>query len=158
MERLADRFLQADRPEIVDLPTGSGKSDIVFVWAWARRQNVTLPRRLWMVSDRRVIVDQTYEAALLLAKDDVLISRLRGGLVRDEADILDPVVDQVISTTVDQFGSRLLFGAYGEAPQSWPIWRGLPEMTVLSCSMRLIFHLSRKRRSGSAGSSAQSFS
>jgi CRISPR-associated endonuclease/helicase Cas3 len=72
-----------------------------------------------------VIVDQTYEAALLLGNENILISRLRGGLVRDEADILDPIADQVISTTVDQFGSRLLFRAYGESPQSWPIWAGL---------------------------------
>ncbi len=125
MERLADRFIQTDWPEIIDLPTGSGKSDVVFVWAWARRKNNALPRRLWMVSDRRVIVDQTYEAACALVSDKVLVSRLRGGLVCDEANILDPVADQVISTTVDQFGSRLLFRAYGESPQSWPIWAGL---------------------------------
>lgn len=125
MERLADRFVQVGWPEIIDLPTGSGKSDIVFVWAWARRQNNALPRRLWMVSDRRVIVDQTYEAARALLSDKVLVSRLRGGLVRDEADILDPIADQVISTTVDQFGSRLLFRAYGKSPRSWPIWAGL---------------------------------
>lgn len=125
MERLAERFVAADWPEVIDLPTGSGKSDIVFVWAWARWQNMTLPRRLWMVSDRRVIVDQTYEAALLLENDKILVSRLRGGLVRDDADILDPIADQVISTTVDQFGSRLLFRAYGESPRSWPIWAGL---------------------------------
>jgi CRISPR-associated endonuclease/helicase Cas3 len=63
MDRLAEHFCTADWPEVIDLPTGSGKSDIVFVWAWARRQNVKLPRRLWMVADRRVIVDQTYEAS-----------------------------------------------------------------------------------------------
>jgi CRISPR-associated endonuclease/helicase Cas3 len=125
MERLADRFAQAEWPEIVDLPTGSGKSDLVFVWAWARTQNRDVPRRLWMVSDRRVIVDQTYEAALLLKNDELLVSRLRGGLVRDEADILDPIADQIITTTVDQFGSRLLFRAYGESSQAWPIWAGL---------------------------------
>ena len=127
MERLADRFLQADWPEIIDLPTGSGKSDIVFIWAWARRQKGTVPRRLWMVSDRRVIVDQTYDAALLLADDDVLISRLRGGLVRDDADILDPVADQVISTTVDQFGFSSSFSR---------LWRGTASLADLGWACR----------------------
>lgn len=93
MQRLANRFVQGDWPEIIDLPTGSGKSDIVFVWAWARRQNNAFPRRLWMVSDRRVIVDQTYDAACALVSETILVSRLRGGLVREEADILDPVVN-----------------------------------------------------------------
>lgn len=132
MERLAERFAAADWPEIIDLPTGSGKSDLVFAWAWARRQNNAVPRRLWMVSDRRVIVDQTFETARHLEGVDVHVSRLRGGLVREEIDvadptanILDPTADQIISTTVDQFGSRLLFRAYGEASQSWAIWAGL---------------------------------
>jgi CRISPR-associated endonuclease/helicase Cas3 len=124
MMRLADRFLQADWPETVAIPTGCGKSEIVFVWAWARNQNAALPRRLWMVSDRRLIVDQTFDAACTL-QPEVLVSRLRGGMPRNEADILNPIADQIISTTVDQFGSRLLFRAYGESPQSWPIWAGL---------------------------------
>ena len=68
MQRLAERFAAFQLPSVIDLPTGSGKSDLVFVWAWARQQNERLPRRLWMVSDRRIIVDQTYEAAQVLSK------------------------------------------------------------------------------------------
>jgi CRISPR-associated endonuclease/helicase Cas3 len=60
MIRLAERMAAGDLPEVIDLATGSGKSDVVFVWAWARQVNPSLPRRLWMVSDRRVIVDQSY--------------------------------------------------------------------------------------------------
>ena len=79
MIRLAERFAAGDLPDVIDLPTGSGKSDLVLIWAWARTARADLPRRLWMVSDRRVIVDQTYEVAQSLAQDGILVSRLRGG-------------------------------------------------------------------------------
>ena len=49
---LAERFEAADLPDVLDLPTGSAKTEIVMIWAWAWRQNKALPRRLWMVSDR----------------------------------------------------------------------------------------------------------
>ena len=125
MIRLAERFAAGDLPDVIDLPTGSGKSDLVVIWAWARTARADLPRRLWMVSDRRVIVDQTYDVAQSLAQDGILVSRLRGGLLRESDAILDPVVSQVICATVDQFGSRLLFRGYGSSPTSWPIWAGL---------------------------------
>lgn len=135
MSRLAAQLARGDLPRIVDLPTGSGKSDFVFVWAWARKINRTLPRRLWMVSDRRVIVDQTYRVAKLLAADateasgvtepGILVSRLRGGIVVESDKMLDPVRPQIITSTVDQLGSRLLFRGFGCSPGSWPIWAAL---------------------------------
>src|SRR5829696_929886 len=82
MRRLAEHFVEADLPDVLDLPTGSAKTAIVIIWAWARQQNEALPRRLWMVSDRRVIVDQTLEVARVLAKEGVLVSRLRGSCLR----------------------------------------------------------------------------
>jgi len=48
MIRLAKRMAAGELPKVIDLPTGSGKSDVVFVWAWARQANPRLPRRLWM--------------------------------------------------------------------------------------------------------------
>jgi CRISPR-associated endonuclease/helicase Cas3 len=126
MSRLAERFAALELPEVIDLPTGSGKSDLVVVWAWARRVNPRLPRRLWMVSDRRVIVDQSFEAAQALQQSDgIHVSRLRGGIVSEDDDLLDPVMPQIITSTVDQLGSRLLFRAYGSSPRTWPIWAGL---------------------------------
>lgn len=125
MERLAARFAEGDLPSVIDLPTGSGKSDLVLIWAWARTQRSELPRRLWMISDRRVIVDQTFEVAKRLEGDGILVSRLRGGLNAETQAILDPVASQVICATVDQFGSRLLFRGYGAPPTAWPIWAGL---------------------------------
>ena len=126
MTRLAALFANGDLPQVIDLATGSGKSDLVFVWAWARQVNPRLPRRLWVVSDRRVIVDQSYDAAKLLeTPDGILVSRLRGGIVRDDDEILDPVRQQIITSTVDQIGSRLLFRGYGASSRSWPIWAAL---------------------------------
>jgi CRISPR-associated endonuclease/helicase Cas3 len=130
MRRLAEHFVEADLPDVLDLPTGSAKTEIVIIWAWARQQNAALPRRLWMVSDRRVIVDQTLEVARVLAKDGVLVSRLRGGIVPEDAPVLDPVSPQVISSTVDQLGSRLLFRAYGSrllANLGGPCWQRQPD-------------------------------
>jgi CRISPR-associated endonuclease/helicase Cas3 len=126
MIRLAQRVARGDPPTVIDLATGSGKSDIVYIWAWARQMNPAVPRRLWMVSDRRVIVDQSYLVAKQLEETDgILVSRLRGGIVADDDGMLDPVRPQIITATVDQLGSRLLFRGYGAGPHSWPIWAAL---------------------------------
>jgi CRISPR-associated endonuclease/helicase Cas3 len=126
MVRLSEQIARAKFPSTINLATGSGKSDIVFIWAWARQVKPRLPRRLWMVSDRRVIVDQSYEAAKLLQEPTgILVSRLRGGIVPEDDGMLDPVRPQVITATVDQLGSRLLFRGYGASPRSWPIWAAL---------------------------------
>lgn len=123
--RLAERFAAGNLPDVIDLPTGSGKSDVVMIWAWARTVNAPLPRRLWMVSDRRIIVDQSHRIAERLEGDGIRASRLRGGMKADPERILDPVTPQAISATVDQVGSRLLFRGYGASPSAWPIWAGL---------------------------------
>ena len=124
MCRLAQSFATGDLPDVIDLPTGSAKSEIAIIWAWAQRYCHGTPRRLWVASDRRVIADQTFEVAKAL-QPEVLVSRLRGGIVLDDEPILDPVRPQIISSTVDQLGSRLLYRAYGSSPRSWPIWAGL---------------------------------
>jgi len=55
-------------PEIVDVPTGLGKTSVIVIWvlalAWqARNRNVSLPRRLIYVVDRRTVVDQATDVA-----------------------------------------------------------------------------------------------
>jgi CRISPR-associated endonuclease/helicase Cas3 len=127
MCRLAERFAAGQLPDVIDLPTGSAKTEIVVIWAWAQQQGHAVPRRLWVASDRRVIADQTFEVARRIVGDSdaILVSRLRGGIVLDDEPILDPVRPQIISSTIDQLGSRLLFRAYGSSPRSWPIWAGL---------------------------------
>ncbi len=115
----------------------------------------TAPRRIFFVVDRRVIVDATFErsrelaAKLHEAKDDGGIVRLvadklrlisgeddpdqpplacfqlRGGMYRDDAWARSPLQPTVVVTTVDQFGSRLLFRGYGSSAGMRPIHAGL---------------------------------
>lgn len=127
MCRLAECFAAGELPDVIDLPTGSAKTEIVVLWAWAQQHGHDVPRRLWVASDRRIIADQTFEVAKSIVGDSeaILVSRLRGGIVLDDEPILDPVRPQIISSTIDQLGSRLLFRAYGSSPRSWPIWAGL---------------------------------
>ena len=115
----------------------------------------TAPRRIFFVVDRRVIVDATFERSrdlaskLYKAKDDGGIVRLvadklrlisgkdepdqpplacfqlRGGMYRDDAWARSPLQPTVVVTTVDQFGSRLLFRGYGSSAGMRPIHAGL---------------------------------
>ena len=160
-QALADRVLErtgAPWPDAIALPTASGKTaclDIaVFALAvQARRlaQNrvITAPRRVFFVVDRRVIVDEAYERACLLAEKleqakEGILRRvadnlrqiaddtrplatyvLRGGMYRSEAWARNPLQPTVVASTVDQIGSRLLFRAYGRSSGTWPIYAGL---------------------------------
>src|SRR5665213_1901037 len=59
-------------PEVVDLPTGAGKTSVLHVWllalAWGiRTKTYGVPRRLAWIVNRRVVVDQmTSEVETLL--------------------------------------------------------------------------------------------
>ena len=111
----------------------------------------TAPRRIFFVVDRRVIVDATFERAKSLAfklgaaqEDDSILRvvagqlrllsgeeeplacfQLRGGMYRDDAWARSPLQPTVVVTTVDQFGSRLLFRGYGSSAGMRPIHAGL---------------------------------
>src|SRR5580692_9953216 len=50
-------------PEVVDLPTGAGKTAVLYIWllalAWSiRTRTFGVPRRLAWIVNRRVVVDQ----------------------------------------------------------------------------------------------------
>ena len=114
----------------------------------------TAPRRIFFVVDRRVIVDATYERAMQIGErlrraeggvvgevagrllslirsngdDDVTpldVFRMRGGTYRDDRWVRSPLQPAVIVSTVDQFGSRLLFRGYGLSRGMRPIHAGL---------------------------------
>lgn len=109
----------------------------------------TAPRRIWFVVDRRIVVDEAYERAekiavkLREARDGplreiadrlqriagterpVALARLRGGVFRDDGWARLPSQPAVITSTVDQFGSRLLFRGYGRSQLTAPIFAGL---------------------------------
>jgi CRISPR-associated endonuclease/helicase Cas3 len=109
----------------------------------------TASRRIFFVVDRRIVVDAAYERAkelkqrLRRAKDGVLqkvaerlrklhdgewpldVARIRGGAARDDGWVRSPAQPTIITGTVDQAGSRLLFRAYGPKQLSAPIHAAL---------------------------------
>ena len=136
-------------PRVIDLPTGTGKTAVLdtAVFAMAARP-ATSPRRVVFVIDRRIVVDQVYERAerirekvetaatpLLkqvrdrlrgLSGDEPLgVAALRGGIPVDGDWTHRPDQPWVVVSTVDQFGSRLLFRGYGVTPGMRPIHAGL---------------------------------
>jgi CRISPR-associated endonuclease/helicase Cas3 len=74
--RLAERLCGGEVPDLVDVPTGLGKTSVIIAWAFALAASLedrgpaarTLPLRLIYVVDRRVIVDSTYELARQLVE------------------------------------------------------------------------------------------
>lgn len=108
------------------------------------------PRRVFFVVDRRIVVDEAHERSRQLEQalrdpgeratvraaaerlsrvsssgTPLVVSRLRGGTVRDERWSGDPTQPAVVTSTVDQVGSRLLFRGYGLGHLSQAIHAGL---------------------------------
>ncbi len=149
-ERLTRLLLETGEwPEVIDLPTGTGKTAVLdaAVFSLAARPDV-FPRRVAFVIDRRIIVDQVYKRARLIRDSirspatDVLrrvqaglgaageeeplgVAALRGGIPIDNEWAHRPDLPWVIVSTVDQFGSRLLFRGYGVSRGMRPVHAGL---------------------------------
>ncbi|TVQ96650.1 MAG: type I-U CRISPR-associated helicase/endonuclease Cas3 [Deltaproteobacteria bacterium] len=160
-ERLLRSVLAERRfPALVDVPTGAGKTTLmdiaVFALACSAFDATTprwMPRRILLVVDRRVIVDQAGERALRLAEhlararrendgaptvrrvaealcslggDHPLVPAiLRGGTLRDDGWAHHPAQPVLGASTVDQVGSRLLFQGYGVSAGAASIHAGL---------------------------------
>lgn len=150
-KRLAKRVcIEGCWPKVVDLPTASGKTaciDIALFSLAVRGKDA--PRRIFFIVDRRVIVSEAYNRAerikdglknarggILRAVADRLRNlaggdealetyQLRGGAFRDETWVRTPLQPAVVTSTVDQIGSRLLFRGYGVSELTWPIHAGL---------------------------------
>lgn len=149
---LARRVAERGWPDTLDLPTGSGKTAVLDI---ALHHLIvdggrTAPRRILMVVDRRVVVDQVAKRAAGLrekiekAETPALAAAraalramvgegaplldapvLRGGVLRDDSWARYPHVPVLAASTVDQVGSRLLFRGYGVSRRAWPIHAGL---------------------------------
>lgn len=150
--RLARRAWQDGRfPQVLDLPTGVGKTAVldIAVFLLALDQGRRFARRIGLVVDRRVVVDQAWQradqlcqrlaqgggllktvadrlGALGLPGQKPLIAvQLRGGIARDDDWARTPTQPLVFASTVDQVGSRLLFRGYGSSEGGRPIHAGL---------------------------------
>lgn len=151
-ERLTAKVLADGRwPDVIDLPTGTGKTAVLdtAVFALAARADL-FPRRVVFVIDRRIVVDQVYKRAETIsgrireasggvlarvasALDDICpdtddpigVSALRGGIPLDNDWATRPDQPWVMVSTVDQFGSKLLFRGYGISGGMRPIHAGL---------------------------------
>lgn len=145
-QALLERILEDGAwPDVLDVPTGLGKTSVIDVHVFAA---AILPqasrRRMFLVVDRRLIVDEAFEhaqcleralqqategvskrvaTALLQEGDDVplQVSRMRGGVTWSWLWLNRPDRFAVIVGTVDQIGSRLLFRGYGVGEYLRPI-------------------------------------
>ena len=154
-ERLARQLIETGTwPDLIDLPTASGKTACIDIalfhlaWCLERGERGKAARRIVFVVDRRIIVDATARRAerirdalrnpptdavravanaLMKAggSEPLVCQELRGGMPRERGIALNPAQPMVITSTVDQVGSRLLFRGYGVNPYSWPVHAGL---------------------------------
>ena len=148
--RLTEQILRdGDWPEVIDLPTGTGKTAVLDTAIFAlAAQPMAFPRRIVFVIDRRIVVDQVYERARTMQRaiseartptlqrvrehlervSDGLpldVAMLRGGIPIDRDWAQRPDQPWVMVSTVDQFGSRLLFRGYGVSARMRPVYAGL---------------------------------
>lgn len=144
-------------PRVLDLPTGVGKTTCIDVALFAlaldagnEASDRWCPRRIAMVVDRRIVVDQVAERgrallhALMTNTDAIVVEvasrlrsltrkgdeplgvfTLRGGMPKDDGWARTPDQPLVIASTVDQVGSRMLMQGYGVSQGMKPVHAGL---------------------------------
>lgn len=157
-QRLLEKLI-ADKawPRVLDLPTGAGKTTCIDIAVFALALDAAnaaedrwCPRRIAMVVDRRIVVDQVAERgrtilrALLSSTDPVVVEvanllrsltrtgeeplgvfTLRGGMPKDDGWARTPDQPLVIASTVDQVGSRMFMQGYGVSQGMKPVHAGL---------------------------------
>lgn len=156
--RLLDQIVRDKAwPHVLDLPTGTGKTTCIDIALFALALDAAnegaerwCPRRIAMVVDRRIVVDQVAERgrsilrALLTSTNAIVIEvarrlrslarageeplgvfTLRGGMPKDDGWARTPDQPLVIASTVDQVGSRMLMQGYGVSPGMKPVHAGL---------------------------------
>jgi len=157
-ERLLEQIIRDQKwPDVLDLPTGAGKTTCIDIALFAlaldavkKPEERWCPRRIAMVVDRRIVVDQAAERgrkllqALMTSADPVLkevkdrlcsltrtgeeplgVFTLRGGMPKDDGWARTPDQPLVIASTVDQIGSRMLMQGYGVSSCMQPVHAGL---------------------------------
>lgn len=131
------RRLATDQPlpQMIDVPTGAGKTAAVILsWLWRRRfgdeaRRRATPRRLVYCLPMRVLVEQTEAAARtwvqnLGCQDEVRVHVLMGGEDAEDWDV-HPERDAILVGTQDMLLSRALNRGYGMSRYRWPMHFGL---------------------------------
>jgi len=172
--RLLKRVVSEGWPSTLDLPTGAGKTTALDIAVFALALDASRPpeerkqsRRIVLVVDRRVVVDQAFERAVAIARKvgdardgilaevanalrelsgsleglPILPAILRGGMPRESEWAKSPSQPVILTSTVDQVGSRLLFRGYGVSEGMRSVHAGL-----LGCDTLLLLdevHLAR---------------
>ena len=124
-------------PDILDIPTGLGKtSAVVIAWLWKRlHRDADTPRRLVYCLPMRVLVEQTQtnvqawlnKAAAIFQQKGLEVPAaflLMGGEV-DEGWEQYPEKDAIVIGTQDMLLSRALMRGYGMSRYKWPVHFGL---------------------------------
>lgn len=157
-QRLLEQIVQDKRwPRVLDLPTGVGKTTCIDIALFAlaldagnEAKDRWCPRRIAIVVDRRIVVDQVAErgrtilSALLSSTDAVVVEvvkrlrslthtgeeplgvfALRGGMPKDDGWARTPDQPLIVASTVDQVGSRMLMQGYGVSQGMKPVHAGL---------------------------------
>lgn len=147
---LLARVAEEGWPDVIDVPTGLGKTSVLDVAVFAAALGVAAARRrIFYVVDRRLVVDEAFTHArrlaravtepgdrpvtaavadrLRLAGDDTPldVTRMRGGVTWDSVWLDRPDRYAIVTGTVDQVGSRLFFRGYGVGEHSRSIDAGL---------------------------------
>lgn len=143
-------------PTVLDLPTGAGKTTCIDIALFALALDAQkpleerwCPRRIAMVVDRRIVVDQAAERGRKLLRalvesdnpvvrevaarlqrlggedEPIGVYTLRGGMPKDDGWARTPAQPLIIASTVDQIGSRMLMQGYGVRAGMRPIHAGL---------------------------------
>lgn len=136
-------------PDMIDLPTASGKTACMDVALFALALGVKSPRRIWFIVDRRIVVDEAHERAVRVADKllhsesgvlaevarrlrelsrtdrPVAVARLRGSAPRSLAWSGNPAQPTILTSTLDQVASRLLFRGYGLSQYAQPVHAAL---------------------------------
>ena len=152
-EDLAHTVCKSGWPKYLDMPTATGKTSVIDIAVFhlaleGCKAGRRAPLRIAYVVDRRLVVDGASEHAariadrIVTAKGPVTqqvaeslgsfsagrpleTAKLRGGMPRDNDWAKTPSQPTVITSTVDQVGSRLLFRGYGVSDLMKPVHAGL---------------------------------
>lgn len=150
------RWLDLDTPIGLGKTTVIDVWAFLLAWQHINGHDRTVPLRLFFVVDRRLVVDQAYHhartqaTALDNAPEGTIahrvgcslaelgglgraleVVRMRGGVDWASRWLSSPAQPAVITSTVDQYGSRLLFRGYHTSPRMRPIDAALCGMDAL---------------------------